>query len=79
MNKLRGLFGGGVVGGELGTVSGVTNIQGGVSTANLHQALSQKGLSTANLAVALATVPTAAPAPTQPAQGSPTPKADGGS
>jgi hypothetical protein len=76
MNKFRGLVGGG-----LGTVSGVSGIQGGVSTANLHEALSQKGLTTANLAAALANVPTTAPAsaPAQPAQSSATPKGGGGS
>jgi hypothetical protein len=76
MNKFRGLIGGG-----LGTVRGVSGIQGGVSTANLHEALSQKGLTSANLAAALANVPTApAPAaPVQPAQTSPLPKTGGGS
>jgi len=82
MSKFRGLLGGGLVGGELGTVNGFTGIQGGVSTANLHEVLSQKGLTTANLAAALANVPTApvpAAAPAQPAQSSATPKAGSGS
>jgi hypothetical protein len=76
MNKFRGL-----VGGALGTVSGVSGIQGRVSTANLHEALSQKGLTTANLAAALANVPTAAPAPApvEPVQSSATPKGGSGS
>jgi hypothetical protein len=81
MNKFRGLLGGGLVRSELGTVSGVGGVQGGVSTANLHEVLSQKGLTTANLAAALANVPAAAPAPApaQPAQGSAPPKAGSGS
>jgi hypothetical protein len=81
MNKFRGLLGGGSIGGELGTVNGMSGIQGGVSTANLHEVLSQKGLTTANLAAALGNVPAAAPAPApaQPAQSSAAPKAGGGS
>jgi hypothetical protein len=83
MTKLRGLIGGGSIRGGLGTMSGVGRIQGGVSTANLREVLSAKGLTTANLAAALANVPAAsspAAAPsTQPGQGSATPKADSGS
>jgi hypothetical protein len=81
MHKFRGLVGSGVVGGDLGTVSGFTGIQGGVSTANLHEVLLQKGLTTANLAAALASAP-AAPAPVaaaQPAQSSAAPKTGSGS
>jgi hypothetical protein len=82
MDKLRGLLRGGLVGGKLGTVSGVSRIQGGASTANLREVLSQKGLTTANLTSALANVP-AAPAPAAPsaqsAQGTTTPKAGSGS
>ena len=82
MNKFRGVLGGGLIGGGLGTVRGVSGIQGGVSTANLHEALSQKGLTSANLAAALANVPTApapAAAPAEPAQTSALPKTGGGS
>jgi hypothetical protein len=77
MIRFRGLVGGG----GLGSVRGITDIQGGVSTANLHEALSQKGLTTANLVAALANVPVTAPtaAQTQPAQSPATPKASGGS
>jgi hypothetical protein len=79
MNKVRGALGGKPAG---GIVSGVTNIQGGVSTANLQDALFQKGLTSANLAEALANVPKApAPvaAPAQPAQSSAAPKTGSGS
>jgi hypothetical protein len=81
MHKFRGLPGGGLNGG-LDTVRGISGIQGGVSTANLHEALSQKGLTTANLAAALANVPAASPpaaAPSQEAAGSTPPKANNGS
>jgi len=82
MSKFRGVLGGGLIGGGLGTVRGVSGIQNGVSTANLQQALSQRGLTSANLAAALANVPTApapAAAPAQPAQTSAVPKTSGGS